>query len=776
MKHKTLSFLLTVLMSMVAGVASAHDFEVDGIYYSITSSTDLTVAVSYRGSAYYSYSNEYKGSVSIPESVSYSGKTYSVTSIGDRAFYGCSKLTSVTIPESVTSIGERAFNSCSGLTSIEIPNSVTSIDDGTFYGCSGLTSVTIGNSVTSIGMGAFRGCSGLTSIEIPNSVTSIGNRAFYDCTGLTSVTIPNSVTEIGSEAFSGCYFAKESLKESFINKSSLSESDNSYWGATLCDEETKDGLLIKEMVAIICRPWATSVTIPESVTSIGDMAFRNCTGLTSVTIGSGVTSIGYSSFYGCTSLTSVTIPNSVTSIDSYAFSGCKGLTSVTIPESVTSIGNYAFSGCTGLTSVTIPNSVTSIGNYAFSGCTGLADVVFNAKNCTKCGSSSDPAFPSTIKTLTISNEVETIPAYAFYNCTGLTAVVFDDGIKVLTSFGKNAFPETDIFRTHKNTTALLALWQAGFTTIKDVETGIDITPLDDIVSTASSMTVHPVLNGSSRITACRLTVNGVTVEGDLLYLNGLKPNTTYEATYTIKVDDEWEYTGTVNLKTDALKFENAQPRVVSEGNIVVSSTSNLDAEETNVGFQWRRTDWSNDFESKSAGAYLYEGTIEGYIRSLNTNYLWKFRPYYQSADGSYFYGSWTGMDPTDVSYFEPTVHTYANLREGGLPCVPCHAQVVVIGAGSSSRGAKVVVGDGGGIVSFVFCNVPTVGHAPSRGSRLCLADVGTSICLKRRVGQVRIGYIRLCLHADKCNQKSHKKCIPVTHFWVVLYCFLIISR
>ena len=199
--------LLLLAMILLPLVASAHDIEVqnaDGktIYYNyINDGTELQVT--YGGSKYNSYLNEYQGNVVIPEEVTYMNRTRKVTSIGSYAFYDCSGLTSVTIPNSVTSIGDFAFYYCSGLTSVTISNSVTSIGNSAFSSCSGLTSVTIPNSVTSIGNHAFRYCFGLTSVTIPNSVTSIGDEAFYDCSGLTSVTIGSGVTSIGNNAFDG---------------------------------------------------------------------------------------------------------------------------------------------------------------------------------------------------------------------------------------------------------------------------------------------------------------------------------------------------------------------------------------------------------------------------------------------------------------------------------------------------------------------------------------------------------------------------------------------
>ncbi len=434
---KTLFLLLAILT--VSFSASAYNFMVDGLCYN-KNSDGTSVTVTYQNSSYTRYSN-LNGDLTIPSTVTYSGKTYSVTSIGDNAFGGCSGLTSVTIPNSVTKIGYKAFYECSGLTSVTIGNSVTSIGGYAFYGCRGLTSVTIPNSVKSIGDYAFSGCSGLTSVTIPNSVTNIGYEAFYECSGLTSVTIGNSVTSIGSSAFSGC----SGLTSVTIPNSVTSIGYSAFrqcsglTSVTIGNSVTSIG-----STAFSGCSGLTSVAIPNSVTSIGGNAFSSCSGLTSIVVESGntkydsrnncnaiietatntlvtgcmntlipnsVTSIGYSAFEGCTGLTSVTIPNSVTTIGSYAFEHCSGLTSVTIPNSVTSIGDGAFKQCSGLTSVTIPNSVTSIGDYTFYGCSGLTSV-------------------------TIPNSVTSIGGYAFEYCTGLTSVTIPNSV---TSIGKFAF-------------------------------------------------------------------------------------------------------------------------------------------------------------------------------------------------------------------------------------------------------------------------------------------------------------------------------------------------
>lgn len=312
--------------------------------------------------------------------------------ICDGAFQCCDSLTSIHLPDSVTTIGNWAFRECSSLTSIHLPDSITTIENEVFYWCTSLTSIQIPDSVTSIGEEAFLGCFSLTSIHLPNSVTTIGNRAFEDCRSLTSIHLPNSITSIGDEAFSACFsltsiHLPNSLttigKSAFCFCSSLASihipdsvtmlDTNPFVGCErikiTCDSpyfRVVDDLLISnEGTLIACLTDKVHITIPDSVATIGDGAFKFCGSLTSIRLPNSVTTIRNSAFGNCESLTSIHLPDSVTTIGNYAFWDCTSLASIHLPKSLTSIGNEAFSKCYSLTSIHLPDSLTTIGNNAF---------------------------------------------------------------------------------------------------------------------------------------------------------------------------------------------------------------------------------------------------------------------------------------------------------------------------------------------------------------------------------------------------------------------------
>ena len=455
-----------------------------------------------------------------------------VTAIADYAFKGCSGLTSVTIPNSVTTIGNQAFSGCSGLTSVTIPNSVTTIGSQAFSGCSGLTSVTIPESVTTIVYLAFENCSGLTSVTIPNSVTTIGDQAFSGCSGLTSITIPNSVTSIGNHAFWDCL----ALTSVEINSNTILSKQYYIGIMDIFGDQVKEYIIGNDVTSIRSNAFRdcsnlTSVTISESVTSIGASPFGGCIALKTISVKKGnkiydsrdncnaiiesstntliqgcantsipnsVTSIGNFAFYDCSGLKSVTIPEGVTSIDSYAFSGCSGLTSVvinsnallsnernkmkslfgeqvkeyiigndvtrigsnafrdcsnltsvTISEGVTSIYGGAFSGCSGLTSVTIPESVTTIKTSAFDDCTALKTLsvekgnkIYDSRdNCNAIIESATNTLIQGCANTSIPKSVTKIGDHAFSGCSNLTSITIPSSV---TTIGDDAFKASGI--------------------------------------------------------------------------------------------------------------------------------------------------------------------------------------------------------------------------------------------------------------------------------------------------------------------------------------------
>ena len=439
-------------------------------------------------------------SVNIPSKVKIDGKVYNVTSIGDNTFKDCNNLASITIPKSVISIGNYAFYGCDKLT----PHLLT-YDNGTkCYGWVGnrdsCVNVVIPGSVTSIGDYAFYSCSGLKSITIPKKVTSIGEFAFSLCMNL-DVVIENSEenVKVGYAAFNGCKsvtYTKDTsvvditdtpLKFGILSDSTVEVVQGNYKDLDSVNIPSKvriDGKVYNVTCirdsAFGCCNSLTSISIPESVSSIGSWAFDGCSSLTSISIPEevtyigggafsrcdkltphlltydngtkcygwvgnrdscinvviprGVSSIGKFAFYGCSSLTSISIPEGVTSIGSWAFDGCSSLTSISIPEGVSSIEFMAFAGCSSLTSISIPEGVTSIGYDAFGGCSSLTTIsipesVSSIESWAFYGCSS-------LTSISIPESVSNIGSYAFYGCSSLTTISIPESVS---NIGDNAF-------------------------------------------------------------------------------------------------------------------------------------------------------------------------------------------------------------------------------------------------------------------------------------------------------------------------------------------------
>ena len=370
-------------------------------------------------------------SVSIGNSVRY---------IGLFAFSGCKSLSSLVWGNNVTYIDAYAFEDCTSLSSIELPNTVTHIGDYAFYGCSGLKSIKIPNSVTTIDNYSFRGCTGLTSINIPSSVKHLGGSAFYSCSNLKEITIPSSVAYIGSNPFKGTAWY-DNLQDGMIYK------DNVFLGYK--GEKPKNDITIQEGTRLIAGhalndcELITSVSIPNTVISIGEFAFYNCKKLESIVIPNSVTQIGEHAFYFCTNLNTFTIPESVTQIGINAFKSTKWFYSLpdgiiykdhvllgyqgsspkgnlNVSEGTRVIAESAMDRCEALTSITLPNSLEHIGKEAFTKCRALSSVCFG--NSLKSIGYEAFSDCEQLKSITIPSTVTKIGDMAFANCTELKEV------------------------------------------------------------------------------------------------------------------------------------------------------------------------------------------------------------------------------------------------------------------------------------------------------------------------------------------------------------------
>ena len=462
---KTIKQLLTTIAVLLCSVmAHAYDFYVDGIYYNILSTTDLTVEVTYGD-------KNYSGNIIIPSTFNYNSKTLTVTKIGENAFLNCDSVTNVIIPNSVTTIEVESFSGCTSLSSIIIPNSVTNINCFAFYRCDSLKHIHIENSDSTMYITSksyytsclFNNCpletlylgrnihynttkseyspfynqERLTSIIISNNVTHINPSLFVGCSNLKSINIPNSITTIDDNAFDNCTKLKKLHIED--GETTLSLSRGRYVSSGNGNPSHRNGLFYDCPLDTLYlgRNIQYDAGISNSFGDKNRAPFSYNKTLKSVTIGNNVTLINYEAFYECTKLTNVEISNSVTTIGTHAFYNCDSLTNISIPNSVTSIGEEAFYSCNKITSITIPNSVTRINDGAFDYCTSVKEIHFeNGEKYLHIGTKYGTSYG------------------AFRGCTSLKGIYLGRNVGASSDISKYIFDEFESLTIGNNVTEI----------------------------------------------------------------------------------------------------------------------------------------------------------------------------------------------------------------------------------------------------------------------------------------------------------------------------------
>ena len=418
-------------------------------------------------------------------------------------------------------------------------------------------------------------------------------------------------------------------------------------------------------------------------------------------------------YEGCTGLTSITIPESVTSLGS-CFSGCTGLTSIIIPESVTSLGNYCFYGCTGLTAITLPNlpnSAMTLGEKCLYGCTGLISLIipysdlYYADNCFGGASYKIYSHPKYYRHLEYLykervglygsplykfdniDKTQTTLSLQFVPCTDVDYMLAEDGVdfhaieKTIYVWAKDSvsLPITsNQYVVWKDLAPNTSYEVYGYVKYSDgCEAWIgyaDIKTLGVNPSISTKAASPTMVTYTARFTpgdahVKEVIVNGETVDpsqitqdGDryvvTMYETGLIPESWYKRTITVKTEEGSTETAEATITTPALELTTLQPKCVSSSCAIVAATTNIAEEEMNVGFQWKKYDAPESLAPSEAYAAIYDGKLEGYLRNLQSTSYYNVRAFYKTKTGDYYYGDWVTFDPSDFSFFEPTVHTY----------------------------------------------------------------------------------------------------------------------
>ena len=402
-----------------------------------------------------------------------------VTSIGERSFADCANLEKVILSKNLKSIGNRAFVRCTKIGKINLPKSLTEVDTYgwnwwyPFEGCSNLEKVEFEEGITQIPTGIF-GDTGLKEVEIPDTVTSIGERSFADCANLEKVTLSKNLKSIGNRAFIKC------TKIEKINfPKSLTEVDTygtNWWYpfdgcSNLKEIEFEEGIT-QIPTGIFGNTGLENVKMPDTVTSIGERSFADCTKLEKIIFSEKIETINGRAFAGCTSLKSISLPDSITSMDTEIFSGCTSLSSVKLPNKRVNIMSSTFEGCTSLTEITLPDTVTTIQDHAFKNCTALKTINWS-KSITDIQSYAFENCDALTK-FDIPNTVTNIGTGAFYECGGFTDIAVPNSVKTL---GSRAFENCDALAKVSISDSVISMGEKAFydcDALTDVKLGTGI--------------------------------------------------------------------------------------------------------------------------------------------------------------------------------------------------------------------------------------------------------------------------------------------------------------
>ena len=675
----------------------------------------------------------YSGEITIPEEITYKNKVYPVTTIGAYAFCNDANVTKVIIPNSVTKIRIDAFLGCYGLTALTIPNSVTDIDIDVFRAANlstlifedGDVPITFASSNNCIASKCFQDTKvkdlylgrkiksedytnpllgikeTVTKVEFGKIYNNVPDKMFKSSPLLEKVTFSNNLYYIGEEAFEGCRKLSDvNLPNSII---------------TLCAR---------------CFNGCTSLTtisIPSSVTTLDDSCFGDCEGIKSINFPSSVTTIGKYAFSGCTGLEKIFIPSSVTSIGTKSFYSTNIKQAISLAN-LTKTANYVFPETCNLL---VPHSqkdrywksgnIETIGDITstlrtikltsntFFELTNAS--VYDGENLIseKVASNSNiifenlspekeyvihifgKGFGEEMETISYVSTQEVILRLSQSNCTNCTMTIrgayptelgnvdFDFG-----TYGKGANGGSGTYSDGQKI-------KVAEIVIKNLIPGESI-PVTFNVSTEqgetynctksfSTASISMYIDTSTNATSCNLKGSYKNYDAtilksgfketnsDVLKITGLDPNTSYSRTYYVKTKEGGTVSKTITFKTKELKLETLQPKGVTNTCSIVSANSNIDDDELTAGFQWRKYDAPSSLKSNKGYATVYDGTLEGYIKNLQSTSYYKVRAFYKSQTDKYYYGEWVTFDPSDFSYFEPTVHTYKSVDIQGSSAI-----------------------------------------------------------------------------------------------------------